>query len=165
MHRIPFAGNLVRRARIPLADRNSVCRRSVQSPGSSGRSCGRNAFRIKVKSPSDFSFRRLSFLERRTRKPRARKSTYPNSEINVFPYVLGPCLCDKLLAQESPSDIGSGIGRGMNTHILEKFGIERRYSLSVLFLGIFCGVLGALAALEIVFWAFQTIIRLLTHQI
>jgi hypothetical protein len=55
----------------------------------------------------------------------------------------------------------------MNTQTLRRFGhSERPHSPSALFYaGIFCAVLGALAALEVVFWAIQTIIRLLTHQI
>jgi hypothetical protein len=54
----------------------------------------------------------------------------------------------------------------MNTQILRRVGhTERRYNPNLFYAGVFFAVLGALAALAVVFWAFQTIIQLLTHQV
>jgi hypothetical protein len=53
----------------------------------------------------------------------------------------------------------------MNTQILKRFGTERRRDLTLFYVGVACAVLGALVGLEVVVWAFQAIIRLLTHQI
>jgi hypothetical protein len=54
----------------------------------------------------------------------------------------------------------------MNTQTLRRFGpVERWHNPRAVFCsGVFCAVLGALAVLGVVFWVFQMIIRLLTHQ-
>jgi hypothetical protein len=59
----------------------------------------------------------------------------------------------------------------MNTQILRRFDQTERavpnvfVGAGVLCAGVFSAVLGALAALGVVYWAFETIIRLITHQV